>query len=72
MREAFTVFTKKRSMLGTSQGLLIKCCFSGRAIRAERAMFVCTGEGQATLGEAIKEPGVILLTEADRTNHSGA
>lgn len=71
MRGVLTVSSKKRSMLGTSQGSLIKCCFSGRPIRAERAMFVCTGEGQA-LGEAIKEPEVILLTEADRTNHSGA
>lgn len=59
-------------MRGTSRGWLIKCQFSGRAIRAKRALFVCTGEGQAILWEALKEPEVILLTETDKTNHRSA
>lgn len=60
-------------MLGTSPGWLIKCRFGARAIRAKRATFVCTGERQAILGEGgMKELEVILLTEADRTNHSSA
>lgn len=39
---------------------------------AKGALFVCTGEGQTILWEALKEPEVILLTEADRTNHKSA